>query len=344
MLVGALEAGGSMTKRILFITSTRIGDAVLSSGLLHHFVEAEPEAKFTVACGPLVTELFQHVPRLDRILPLRKQKRGGHWFELWKRTAPVSWHRVIDLRSSGLSYFLRTRHRHVSRKNDLHRVVAASEVVGLNPPAAPHLYHLPDDLERVRARLGRDPIVAVGATANWIGKRWPIERYAELLVRLSSDGAPFSGARFLILGAPDEKDMVSPLVSALPQEQVIDKIGALNLMDVYLHAKCARFFVGNDSGLMHLAAAAGVPTLGLFGPTNEKWYAPWGDQCAVVRGPRSYHEIVTAPGYDWRLDKSYMHDLEVDTVEQAVHDLKAQTEHQARDRIKKLEEPIGEEG
>src|SRR3546814_13431024 len=63
--------------------------------------------------------------------------------------------------------------------------------------------------------------------------------------------------------------------------------------------RCA-FYIGNDSGLMHLAAASGTPTLGLFGPSRERVYGPWGEKTASVRTDLSYDEIVQQPGYDYR--------------------------------------------
>ena len=57
-----------------------------------------------------------------------------------------------------------------------------------------------------------------------------------------------------------------------------------------------RLYVGNDSGLMHLAAAAGAPTIGLFGPTADAIYAPWGPKAVTVRVPRSHEEIKAEEG------------------------------------------------
>ena len=57
--------------KILFITSTRIGDAVLSTGLLDHLVRTYPDAKVTVACGPHASPLFAAAPNLERVLPMR---------------------------------------------------------------------------------------------------------------------------------------------------------------------------------------------------------------------------------------------------------------------------------
>ena len=59
--------------------------------------------------------------------------------------------------------------------------------------------------------------------------------------------------------------------------------GQADLLTVYAALKRCRAFIGNDSGLSHLAAVAGLPTLAVFGPTDPVCYAPWGEKCRVVR-------------------------------------------------------------
>ena len=76
--------------RILFITATRIGDAVLSSGLLAWLVEHHPEARFTIAAGPVAAPLFEAVPRLERLIVVEKRRAGLHWPALWARVAGTS--------------------------------------------------------------------------------------------------------------------------------------------------------------------------------------------------------------------------------------------------------------
>ncbi|MCZ6607749.1 MAG: glycosyltransferase family 9 protein, partial [Alphaproteobacteria bacterium] len=69
--------------RILFITATRVGDAVLSTGLLDHLIRENPDARVTVACGPMAAPLFEAVPNLERIIVLEKQAFSLHWVRLW---------------------------------------------------------------------------------------------------------------------------------------------------------------------------------------------------------------------------------------------------------------------
>ena len=88
--------------KILYITSTRIGDAVLSTGLLGWLVEHLPEARVTIACGPLAAPLFAAVPGLERVIVLRKRPGGLHWLDLWRACLGVRWGLVVDLRRSAI--------------------------------------------------------------------------------------------------------------------------------------------------------------------------------------------------------------------------------------------------
>ena len=68
---------------------------------------------------------------------------------------------------------------------------------------------------------------------------------------------------------------------------------------------------------MKMAAAAGIPVLGLFGPSREELYAPWGPMAAVARTDRSFRQILHDPAYDYRRQDCWMLDLSVDAAEGA---------------------------
>jgi ADP-heptose:LPS heptosyltransferase len=110
------------------------------------------------------------------------------------------------------------------------------------------------------------------------------------------------------------------LIDALPAERALDLAGAVDLPCAAACLQRCRVFVGNDSGLMHLAAAAGVPTLGLFGPSLEEHYAPWGPLCAASRAEKSFDEIFPE-NFDHRNTVSLMDSLTVDAVEKAAREL-----------------------
>jgi len=102
----------------------------------------------------------------------------------------------------------------------------------------------------------------------------------------------------------------------VPDENLIDLMEAPALDTAAVLARSA-LYIGNDSGLMHLAAASGAPTLGLFGPTRDENYAPWGPHCAVARTELSYEELRDDPNYRPRPDSDLMKGLGVETVVEA---------------------------
>ena len=323
--------------RILFVTSNRIGDAVLSTGLLGHLLDRHPGARVTIACGPAPAPLFRAVPGLETLLVLRKQPLAGHWRALWAAAIGTRWDVVLDLRASALAYLLFARERFVFRPSHdpVHRVRQLGAVFGrADDPPAPRLWLSDGDRAAAAALLPPgSPVLAVGPTANWWGKEWPAAGFVELVGRLTAPGAAFAGARVAVFGGPGEREAAAPLLAALPEGRGIDLVGTVSLSVAAAAMERARLYVGNDSGLMHMAAAAGVPTLGLFGPSRDELYAPWGGHCAALRGPRSYDEIVSAPGYDRHVRMSHLADLAVDRVEEAVLALAARTAPGGRDQM-----------
>ncbi len=312
--------------RVLFITSNRIGDAILSTGLLGHLMEtmADPGGgpEITVACGPVAAPLFVGAPHVSHVHVMRKEKYSLHWLRLLRVTIGTKWDVVVDIRGSATAYALRAGKRYVLKPDHTKpRVEHIAGVMGLTPPPSPRLW--PDDVTRARAKalLPSDkPILAVGPTANWPKKMWPQERFADFVQAMTGKGGRLEGARVLLTGGPGEQEQVRALYKAIPEERLIDQIGA-DLIDTYAQFERVSLFVGNDSGLMHLAAAAGIPTLGLFGPTRDDLYAPWGDNCASIRGGRTCDEITSDPAYDFDSPDSAMTDLSVDQVVTAAGDL-----------------------
>ena len=85
--------------------------------------------------------------------------------------------------------------------------------------------------------------------------------------------------------------------------------GRFSLVEILLFLKECRLFIGNDSGLMHLSAAANIYTLGLFGPSKEINYRPWGDRSYFLRTESSYDDLVNVKGYSRHHNSSLMKTL-----------------------------------
>lgn len=312
-----------MPRKILFVTATRIGDAVLSCGLLDWLTREYPDARFTIACGPHPAPLFERHPRLERTIVLRKRKLAGHWRDLWKSVRHERWDMAVDLRRSLIPWLIRARRRASQPRPaaDEHRVELIGRTLGLAPPPAPRLWLTESDRTRAANMLGEaKTVLAIAPTANWTAKTWPAERFAELVQRLTARDAVLHGAKIFVTGGPDEEALVRPILEAVPPEWLIVRLG-LDLPTTAAVFERSHLFIGNDSGLMHMAAAVGTPTIGLFGPTRDKHYAPWGRHCRTVRTPESAEELTGTPGFDHRRTGSLMENLGVGEVERAANDL-----------------------
>ncbi|HPD83533.1 MAG: glycosyltransferase family 9 protein [Alphaproteobacteria bacterium] len=332
--------------KVLFITSTRLGDAVLSTGLLDYLLRTYPEAKVTVACGPLPQSLFEGFANVERIIPLQKQKRHRHWIKLWKAVVGTRWDMVIDLRDSAVSRLIRANKRFVFGKTidkSKHKVEQAAQVMKLSEVPAPKLYFTEKQNNFANAlinntsscdliagsekkeedpsvkpkddRFKNFPIIAIGPSANWIGKTWPAENFIKLIQWMTSEEGILPRARVAIFAAPGEEAQALPVLNSIPEHQRIDGIAKGNPAEVAACLARCDFYVGNDSGLMHAAAACGVPTVGLFGPSYPHLYAPYGVHTTYARTPETFDQLIDFEGYaPEKLTRTLMQSLSVEQV------------------------------
>src|SRR6516162_11764642 len=130
---------------ILFVTATRIGDAVLSTGLLSYLIERHPTARLTIAAGPVAAPLFEAVPQLERLEVIEKLRWSAHWLPFYRAVAGRPWDLIVDLRGSALAWLLRAGERKVMAKGDVreHRVRQLARLFDLDPPPNPRLWTAP---------------------------------------------------------------------------------------------------------------------------------------------------------------------------------------------------------
>ena len=127
-----------------------------------------------------------------------------------------------------------------------------------------------------RLGLAGAPVLALHPGSGGRAKCWPPERFAVLAVRLLAEGW-----RVLILEGPADADPARALLAALPAERA-QRVAGLTLPQLAALLARAALSVGNDSGVSHLSALLGVPTLTLFGPTDHAIWSPRGPRARVV--------------------------------------------------------------
>jgi heptosyltransferase-2 len=130
---------------------------------------------------------------------------------------------------------------------------------------------------RERRGLASDgrPVVAFAPGAVGASKRWPVAHYAELARSLTA-----AGVDVWVLGSPEESPLAAEIVRAAgPHAR---DLTSPDLRNAILALKLASAAVSNDSGLVHVAAAIGTPTVGIFGPTSPWHWAPLNPLAATI--------------------------------------------------------------
>ena len=283
------------------MTLSNIGDLVLTTPALLALHEAWPTALVDVVADQRSSSLLGHCPFLGEVF-LRDKTAG--WRGLIRLVQALRRRRylaVIDLRTDFLPFLLRTERRSMRwlvRRDlqGLHSVeqhLAVVRPVLQTPTAAPApRVWWPESAEAWAAAQkttlpGR--VLALAPGANWAGKCWPLAEF----IALARQVAPhFDG--LLLLGSAAERDAASAIAAAAPLPS-LNLAGNTSLLEAAaILAHCAAF-VGNDSGIGHLAAAAGVPTLTVFGPGQPARYRPWGSLAAIICAPGCELAALPAP-------------------------------------------------
>ena len=278
----------SGTDRILVITLSNIGDLVLTTPVLEALSARYPGTLIDLVADRRSSSLLEAAPYVGQIF--HREKLAG-WRAQWALLRSLRRRRyrlVVDLRTNIIPFLVRADQRLVKRAQKTVGLHAAQEhfavlepILDATIPPPCRLYL--DDSSHQRARdllasLPGERWLALGPGANWPGKRWPAGHYLELLRRVATR---FDGA--IIVSTLD--DVEAPLqFDGLPLA-IADLSGRTDLITAAAVLANACAFVGNDSGLGHLAAALDVPTLTLFGPGEPARYRPWGSKARVALAP-----------------------------------------------------------
>jgi len=140
---------------------------------------------------------------------------------------------------------------------------------------------------RARKAMGaKAPVVVMAPGAGWPGRLWPTEHYAEVAHELAQEGTAviLVGGRDAIRAAGWIERHVPVSLNLAGQTTLMQAAGVIAAGDV---------FVGSDSGLLHVAAAIGIPTVGLFGPLPPWRWAPRGEWHVALYHPVRCHGCVS---------------------------------------------------
>jgi len=285
------------TNNILLITLSNIGDAVMTTPVLEALHTTWPLARIDIVTDARASRLFTRCPYGHRVVLKDKQAGWRGTIALLRQLRSTRYDLVVDLRTDGLTLLLRARHRLTRRGSqppgyhavERHFGVISRHVGTSCIPAA--MIRLSDAEHRFAAQqlsgLPGQRWLALGPGARWQPKRWPVQCFRMLPGRLQAE---FDAV--ILMGDSSEKADCQDLQEHLPLP-AINLAGKTDLLQAAAILAQARLFVGNDSGLGHIAAATGTPTVTLFGPGDPERYHPWHPQARWIQSSTRNIEDIT---------------------------------------------------
>lgn len=278
-------------KKILVFSFSFIGDAVLSTAVIHPLRQHFPNSHITYLVGPLAFNLLINDPQLDATLVY--DNRGEHSgligrLKLIKSLRSQKFDLVINLRDSFIARCIGAEHWGLVRGDrNRHAVTRYLDVItnyGVDISNA-HLHLQLTENEhsqayRLLTEAGVDSdklIIGVHPGGNWEYKLWSAKKYAELADLLTEKYK----ATILLFAGPHERRLQSDVANMMNSQPII--IDTDDLREVAALIASCNIYIGNDTGPMHIAAAVGTPVIALFGSTNHIRSGPYGDHHTVVQ-------------------------------------------------------------
>jgi len=334
---------------VLIVPYVWIGDFVRCHSVVKLLRAQAPERPVDIVSSTLCAPLADYMPGVREAivaeLPRRRigvalqielasKLRAGRYGQAlvmsrkWK-AALAPWLAAIPVRTGfigemrfGLINDVRRGERGLPRMID--QMGALALPPGTKPPSEwplPELVVPQIDIDDWRKRRGlaadSRPIVTLSPGAVGEGKAWPVDHYAELACALASHGASV-----WILGGPKETLLAASIVAAGGNR--VRDLTSNDLRNAILAHAAADLAVTNDSGLMHVAAAIGTPTVALFGPTSPWHWKPLNPLAAIIEPPGDTDAAKRArtEGND-AVRHRRTRDIAVDTVLSAARDVLA---------------------
>ncbi|HOE62969.1 MAG TPA: lipopolysaccharide heptosyltransferase II [Candidatus Sumerlaeota bacterium] len=320
-------------KNIVVHLPNWLGDTMLALPFLHGLRSVFPHARITATGRLWVSDILHHFPPLDAVVSISSTSGlinflRGEKFDLGFllpnsfRTAlafklgrvPERAGYALDMRGILLTHPLKLTDA-IMRESMVEYYMRLLEPFAdiSEIPRIMKLY--PDEAERAEARRvflengwdGSSKLVGVNPFAfQWDTKRWLPERFAEVADRL----AERYGVRCVFSSVEKDRPLMEK-IKGMCRRPIIDLVGKVPLKILPAFMEHLSLFITNDSGLMHVAAAADIPIVAVFGSTDWQRTAPWSQKATLIRRQQD-HEPCMKPtcSRDFRC----MNDISVDEV------------------------------
>jgi heptosyltransferase-2 len=299
--------------RILVRATNWVGDAVMSLPALRALRERFPRAQISILAKPWVADLYGREPFCDRLIPYEAPDLQAKWraagelraqdfdcaillqnaFEAaaiaWAARIPERIGYARDGRSPLLTHAIAVPRRGEIPRHErfyyLELLRRAGIIDAMPENDSIRLDGAASAREAGARRFGElgmgEVVIGVSPGAAYgTAKRWLPERFAESADRVAGEIA----ASIAVFGSKTERELCGQVTAAL-RAHAHNFAGETSLGEFIQMAAACRVYLTNDSGAMHIASALGVPTVAIFGATDDLGTGPTGPLARVVREP-----------------------------------------------------------
>lgn len=275
-------------KNILIVKLDEIGDMVYAIPVFDLVKQKFPEAKLTVYCKPAAAQLLVNQKSIDNIVHQLDKSKVDLWIEL-RGTFGTWWQSILafplvrlDRGSVRIKNKLAGGQQHELNTNlqVIKPLFTVSEFVSIQISTSP-IIHLSNqnynviDAYLLKNKLDKFYLFHTGASV--VERRWPIDRFADLAHRIDEK----YGFSLILIGGPDEKEFIQNNLHLFPSS-TYSLVGELSLTDLPVLASKAQFFIGNESGPIHIVSTSKIPIIGLYGPGVKDVFYPLGEKVKII--------------------------------------------------------------
>ena len=265
--------------KILFITLSNIGDAIMTTPTLQRLHQIYPEAVIDLVCDARSQILFEYCPYRGNIYIKNKKAGKKGLFSLIKQLRRTRYDLIVDLRTDGLAYLLRAKKRLTKWGHKPYGPHAVEDLISIIDAINPDKTIPPtcvwfgqdhqDKADQLLNNVSGKKLIAVGPGANWEPKIWKADNFAKVL-----NGLGDQISEIIIMGGPNDQVYSEKLKNQLSRP-FLDITGQTDLLTTAAVLARCQLFLGNDSGLGHLASAVDTASVSVFGPGKPERYHPW---------------------------------------------------------------------
>ena len=334
-------------KRILVVKLDHLGDVLLATPVFSNLSQAYPDAELHALAGTWSRVVLEKHPDVNKVLEYNSPAfcRTGpptsfkQTFQLYRALRRQKYDLIVELRNDWRIVcfsLLRVAPKRLDRATlqvtnklgfaqftGIHETTRNLDVLdkaGIPTPIKTTTFSLTAEEKKWASNfltahpLGEErPLIAIHPGSPIPLKRWMPERYAELADWLIAR----KRAKILFVGVEAEMPIITE-IQELMQAESINIAGKTTLTQLASILHISNVFIGNDSGPMHLAAAVGTPTIGLYGPGDPTRFGPVGTKCQAIQRKQ---DCPPCPGTTCRFGKDgCMSKIQVTDVIQTLED------------------------